>query len=133
MNLVPGSHNIGIAMATPHGLVVPIIKSCESRSIAEVSNAASILAYVCPQPFAFGVCPIVFCFTCFVIDPAISSAIHPRRSCHPLRCFVCGASLFRLRWVSPGLSCTGLCRCHTYTEVTLSLQLYSEYSIGTNP
>lgn len=33
-----GSHNIGIAMATPQGLVVPNVKGCERRSITEVSD-----------------------------------------------------------------------------------------------
>ncbi|KAH6831908.1 2-oxoacid dehydrogenases acyltransferase family protein [Perilla frutescens var. hirtella] len=33
-----GSHNIGIAMATPHGLVVPNIKKVQSLSIMEVTK-----------------------------------------------------------------------------------------------
>ncbi|XP_037491381.1 lipoamide acyltransferase component of branched-chain alpha-keto acid dehydrogenase complex, mitochondrial isoform X2 [Jatropha curcas] len=35
--ILKGSHNIGIAMATPHGLVVPSIKNVQSLSILEVS------------------------------------------------------------------------------------------------
>ncbi|CAI7829234.1 unnamed protein product [Closterium sp. NIES-54] len=31
-----GSHNIGIAMATPSGLVVPNVKNCQSKSIPQV-------------------------------------------------------------------------------------------------
>src|SRR5204863_1844188 len=35
--------NIGIAVAVPKGLVVPVITSCERRSIAEIAAARSVL------------------------------------------------------------------------------------------
>lgn len=34
--LIAGSHNIGVAMATEHGLVVPNIKKVQLMSILEV-------------------------------------------------------------------------------------------------
>jgi len=37
------SANIGIAVAVPHGLVVPVIQSCESRSIPEIATARADL------------------------------------------------------------------------------------------
>ncbi|KAF2289154.1 hypothetical protein GH714_029138 [Hevea brasiliensis] len=36
--ILKGSHNIGIAMATPHGLVVPNIKNVQSLSILEITK-----------------------------------------------------------------------------------------------
>ncbi|KAH7513389.1 lipoamide acyltransferase component of branched-chain alpha-keto acid dehydrogenase complex, mitochondrial [Ziziphus jujuba] len=41
--ILKGSHNIGIAMATPHGLVVPNIKNVQSLSIFEVTKELSRL------------------------------------------------------------------------------------------
>ncbi|PQQ00224.1 hypothetical protein Pyn_26568 [Prunus yedoensis var. nudiflora] len=41
--ILKGSHNIGIAMATPYGLVVPIIKNVQSISILEITKELSRL------------------------------------------------------------------------------------------
>uniref|UniRef100_A0A7N0UJ96 Dihydrolipoamide acetyltransferase component of pyruvate dehydrogenase complex n=1 Tax=Kalanchoe fedtschenkoi TaxID=63787 RepID=A0A7N0UJ96_KALFE len=41
--ILKGSHNIGIAMATPHGLVVPNIKKVQSLSILEITKELSRL------------------------------------------------------------------------------------------
>ncbi|KNA19896.1 hypothetical protein SOVF_057380 [Spinacia oleracea] len=41
--IVKGSHNIGIAMATPYGLVVPNIKKVQSLSILEITKEISRL------------------------------------------------------------------------------------------
>ncbi|BBG93159.1 2-oxoacid dehydrogenases acyltransferase family protein [Prunus dulcis] len=41
--ILKGSHNIGIAMATPYGLVVPIIKNVQSLSILEITKELSRL------------------------------------------------------------------------------------------
>lgn len=35
---IHGSHNIGIAMDTPKGLIVPVIKDCQSKSILEIAQ-----------------------------------------------------------------------------------------------
>ena len=33
-----GSHNIGLAMDTPNGLLVPNVKDCASKSILEIAT-----------------------------------------------------------------------------------------------
>ncbi|XP_037288427.2 dihydrolipoamide branched chain transacylase E2 [Rhipicephalus microplus] len=34
---IKGAHNVGIAMDTPHGLVVPVVKNVESKNIMEIA------------------------------------------------------------------------------------------------
>ena len=43
------AHNIGIAMDTPDGLLVPNVKNCQSLSIFEIAaelNRLQVLSYV---------------------------------------------------------------------------------------
>lgn len=57
---VKGSHNIGIAMATPHGLVVPNIKRVQSLSILEITKELARLQQLalannlCPEDISGG-------------------------------------------------------------------------------
>lgn len=55
-SVIEGSHNIGIAMATAYGLVVPNIKKVQSLSILEVSSNLNFMLY------------FVFCFIVFLIS-----------------------------------------------------------------
>ena len=40
-----GSHNIGVAVDSPDGLVVPVIKYCEQKSIIEIAKDLDILIH----------------------------------------------------------------------------------------
>ncbi|CAH8343643.1 unnamed protein product [Eruca vesicaria subsp. sativa] len=44
--ILKGSHNIGVAMATEHGLVVPNIKNVQSLSLLEITKEMSRLQYL---------------------------------------------------------------------------------------
>lgn len=38
-----GQHNIGVAMDTPKGLIVPVIKGVQQKSVIEVASELSLL------------------------------------------------------------------------------------------
>jgi len=43
------SHNVGVAMDTPRGLVVPMIKNCEDKSLAEIQQDLNKLKEIAAQ------------------------------------------------------------------------------------
>ncbi|KAK3189415.1 hypothetical protein Dsin_028976 [Dipteronia sinensis] len=47
--ILKGSHNIGIAMATSHGLAVPNIKNVQSLSILEITKELSLLQHLAKE------------------------------------------------------------------------------------
>lgn len=46
---IRGSHNIGVAMDTPRGLIVPNIKDCQARSILEIAQELNRLQGLASQ------------------------------------------------------------------------------------
>jgi 2-oxoisovalerate dehydrogenase E2 component (dihydrolipoyl transacylase) len=46
-----GNHNIGIAMDTPKGLVVPVIKAVQNKSIVEIATELNKLQVLLLRSF----------------------------------------------------------------------------------